>query len=81
MLGYQISIGYVTLCRKDKHPLLLDCFLTSHRCITMIISASESALDLLMINTVSFLTKLPPSFKQNNQFGAPDQHGKCDNVP
>ncbi len=81
MLGYQISIGYVSLCRKDKYPLLLDYFLTSHRCITMIISASESAYDILMINTVSFLTKLLPNFKQNNQFGAPGQHGKCGNVP
>ena len=35
-LGHQISLGNVILCHKDRHPLLLECFLAFLSCIWMV---------------------------------------------
>ena len=68
----QICPGNVTLCHEDRHPLMLECFLTSLRCIRMITKASDMILDPIILNTMSFLPKLLSIFKRNYQFGAPD---------
>ena len=34
-LGYHISPGNMTLCSNNWHPLLLECFISSIRCIRM----------------------------------------------
>ena len=81
IFGHQIRLGNATLCHKDRYPLLLDCFLTSLRCIRLIGIALDRIFDPLMIDTVSFLQKLLSIFKQNNQFWTPDQAGKCVTVP
>ena len=79
-LGSQIIMGNMTLYRKDMYPLLLECFPTSIRCISMIGSASDSICDPLVVVTVSFLPKTLSIFKQNNQFWVPDQSAKYNAV-
>ena len=41
-LGHRVSPGNVTLCHQERHPLLLECLITSCRCMRMIVSASDS---------------------------------------
>ena len=41
-LGHRVSPGNVTLCHPERHPLMLECLITSCRCIRMIVSASDS---------------------------------------
>ena len=45
MFWHQISMGNLTLCRKDIHTLLLEYFPTSLICIRMIWRASDCILD------------------------------------
>ena len=73
-------MGNMTLYRKDMYPLLIECFPTAIRCISMIGSASDSVCDPLVVVTVSFLPKILSIFKQNNQFWVPDQSAKYDAV-
>ena len=56
---HQISLGNVTLSCKDIHPLLIECFPTSCRCIRMMKIASVEICDPLVVNTVSFLAQTP----------------------
>ena len=78
--GHQIVQGNMILCNEDRHPLLLECFLTSLRCIRTIVRASDSLSDPPMVNTVSFLQKKPSNLKPYNQFWAPDWLSKCNVV-
>ena len=79
-VGHRISPGYVTLCCKDRYLLLLECFLTSLRCVRTIGRAFDSISDSLLVNTACFLPNGCTKFKQDNQFWAPDQPRKCDTV-
>ena len=65
---HQISLGNVPLCHKDIQSLLLECFITSLRCIGMIGSSSDRVSDPRMVNTMSFLPELLSNFKQNSHF-------------
>ena len=65
---HQISLGNVPLCPKDIHSLLLECFITSLRCIHMMRRASDSISDPLVANTVSFIQYKLSIFKQYHQF-------------
>ena len=52
------------MCHKDRHPLLLECFVTFLGYIKRIGRAPGSISDPLMGNTVSFLSKTLSIFKQ-----------------
>ena len=62
--GHQNSPGNVAMCHKDRHPLLLECFVTFLGCIKRIARDPGSISDPLMGNTVSFLSKTLSNFKQ-----------------
>ena len=63
IVEYQISLGNETLCSKDRHPLLLKCFITSLRCIRMVVRASYQIYNPLMVNTLSFFTRTTLNFQ------------------
>ena len=63
IVEYQISLGKETLCSKDRHPLLLKCFITSLRCIRMVVRASYQIYNPLMVNTLSFFTRTTLNFQ------------------
>ena len=56
------------LCCKERHPLLLECFITFLRCIIMIGRASDIIKKLLMVYTVSFLHKITLKSDAKYQF-------------
>ena len=79
--GHHISLGNVMLCCKDMHPLLLECFPTTSRCMGMTGSDFDSLYDPQMVITVLFLPKRHSGFQQNINFvWPPYQPGKCDGV-
>ena len=82
-LGHQMGLRNVTLYRKDSYPLLLEYFITSLKWLQKVGRSSDSISDTLMVIVVLFLPNKCSTFKQNNQFQAPDQgwmNGKCDTV-
>ena len=80
--GHEISLGNVMLCPKDRHPLLVECLITSLRYMRMVgqDSGTGSVSSPLIVNIDSFLLKKHSFCKQNNQFWAPDQPRNCDVV-
>ena len=62
-LGHHFSTGNVMMSDNERHPLLLECFITFHRRIRMIKRKSHSTYDPLVINTVSVLFKNTPKFE------------------
>ena len=73
---HQISMGNMTLCSKDRHPLLLEYFSTSPICIGMIWRVSDCISDpLLLTHCHSYKIYTPMSSKITNVFKL-DQHGK-----
>ena len=78
--GQQISLGNVTLCRKDMHSLLLECPPTSLKYIRMLWRVSGMIFDPPMVVRGYFLPQWISNFKQNKQVWTPDQPGKCDTV-
>ena len=65
--GHQISLRNTTLCHKDIHPLLLECFLTFLRWMRVVGRASGDIPDLLIVITVSFLPNQLSIYKHNDQ--------------
>ena len=61
--GQYINMENMILCCKDDHSLLLKCFLTSLRCVWMIVRPPNSIYDPLMVITVSFLLKTTLNFQ------------------
>ena len=81
-LGHRVSPGNVTLCHQERHPLLLECLITSCRCMRMIVSASDSVSwsPYDQHYCVVYQKKLS-KIEGNSQFGAPVQPRKeCDTV-
>ena len=61
------------LCHKERHTLLLECFITFLRCMRMNGRASVSIYMPLMVHTVSFILKTPLNFhvRQCQRLGTP----------
>ena len=79
--GQHISLGNVTLCRKNMHTLLGWVFSNlpqankyALKCLGQCMWSSD------VVNIVSFQSKLLSKFRQNNQLWMKDQPGKCDTV-
>ena len=54
---YPLSTKYGVWCCKERHPLLLKCFITFLRCIWMAGQASDSICRPIMVHRVSFMSK------------------------
>ena len=76
--GHQINPGNVALCRKNRHPLPLECFITFPRYTGLFGRVSDSISVPIMVIIMSSLPNACSNLKQNNQFWAPGQPGKCD---
>ena len=80
IFGHHIYPDNVTVCCKNRHPLLIECFISFLRCIRRIERAFGSISDPMMVNTLPFLPNKLSIFKQNNQFGAPHLPWKRDTM-
>ena len=56
--GYPISTGSRTLCYKEIHPLLLECFMSFHRCMGNVGGVSGSIYKSLVVHTMWFYSRL-----------------------
>ena len=74
--GDPLNMGNGIVCDKERHPLLIECFVTFYGCIRMIRGAPDSICEPLMVHTMSFLQIITLQFHENIRFWAPSQQGK-----
>ena len=79
---YLLSMDNGMMYCKERHPLLLKCFITFLSCRRKMMGASDS----IMIPSLCFiLCHICPdqllNCLQNTSFGVPSQHGKWDAIP
>ena len=73
-----LTMGNGILSCKERHPLLLKCFITFLRCIRKMGGAYDSIYKFLIDHIVSFLSRptLKLHTKYNTRFGVPSLHRK-----
>ena len=78
---YQSSMGKRILCYKEMHPLLIECCLTSLRCIRRIDSASLAEYLIPLWPTQFFFTQNTLIFQVRQKYiGHQNSLDKCDTV-
>jgi len=60
--GHPLGTENGMLCCKERHPLLLDCFITLLWYIKIIIGDSDSKHKPLMVHIMTYLSKITPKF-------------------
>ena len=79
--GHPLCAGNNMMCCKERHPLLLECFIPFFRGIRMIRKASGSIYKPVMVNSVPLLTKATLKFHVKYQLLGPlseQEMGCCD---
>ena len=64
---YHLSTKYGVRCCKERHPLLLKCFITFFGCIRMAVQASGSIYKPIMFHRVLFMPKTALQFDTKYQ--------------
>ena len=78
VFGYPPSKGDAMPCYKERHPLLLDCFIPFLKYIRVVGRATGSIDESLMVHNMSaFLPITNIKFHANLRFWAPSQHRNC----
>ena len=77
VFGYPPSKGDAMPCYKERHPLLIDCFILFLKYIRMVGRATGSIDESLMVHNMSFLPVTNIKFHTNLRFWAHSQHRKC----